>query len=89
MTATSDDVGGINTELTAGPHDGTFWVFDLGAELPVQEFLVVTFDIHYGMNLDTESKYLDRIDSSGNFHARNDHELRLMLGVGYAHDFLL
>lgn len=89
VVATSDDVGGVNNTASTGGQGSTFWVFNLGAELAVEDFLAVTFDIHYAMNLDAESVYNDRFDNPNDpftLQAKNDHELRLMLGIGYVYD---
>jgi len=92
VVATSDDFGGVNDTRATGGQGSTFWIFNLGAELGVEDYLAVTFDIHYAMNLDAESVYVDRFDNPNDpftLQAKNDHELRLMLGVGYVHDLAL
>lgn len=78
--------GGLNMTIPAIDQGGTFWVFNLGAELDVAQVLVLNFDIHYAMNLGTDDDYHTPF---ADFPAKNDHELRLMLGLGYAYDTVL
>lgn len=85
------DPGVPPTQYTSFPahgEGGTLWAFNVGAEVPFK-MLRITFDIHYTMNLDSQSDYAKRVGLSPgggltpDVLAKHDMDLRLLLGVGY------